>query len=140
MSFYIYSDASATLFQKQYNVIYCVWEPHTHTCIQTDKQGYAHMFEHTYTHTRTHTHLQQHLSHTLLGLHNTLTQTRTQTQTNTHTNSDASATLFSVYIVFGSQIGISNQVLMQCAVVNRWLALFMGFGWYFVGIFFFPFF
>ena len=96
------------------------------------------MFEHTYTHTRTHTHLQQHLSHTLLGLHNTLTQTRTQTQTNTHTNSDASATLFSVYIVFGSQIGISNQVLMQCAVVNRWLALFMGFGWYFVGIFFSP--
>jgi len=47
--------------------------------------------------------------------------------------SDASATLFSVYIVFGSEIGISNQVLLQCAVINRWLALFMGFGWYFVG-------
>eukprot|EP00802_Teleaulax_amphioxeia_P014920 Tamp_15000.p1 GENE.Tamp_15000~~Tamp_15000.p1 ORF type:complete len:468 (-),score=88.51 Tamp_15000:177-1523(-) len=47
--------------------------------------------------------------------------------------SDASSTLFSVYIVFGSQVGISNTVLMQCAVVNRWLGLMMGFGWYYVG-------
>jgi len=116
--------------------MYCFWEPHTHTCIRTDKERCAHMYEHTYTHT--HTHIQHHLSHTLLNLHSTLTQSRSQTQTNTHTNSDASATLFSVYIVFGSQIGISNQVLMQCAVVNRWLALFMGFGWYFVGKSCFP--
>jgi len=46
--------------------------------------------------------------------------------------SDCSATLFSVYMVFGSQVGISNHVLLHCAVLNRWMGVFMGFGWYFI--------
>ena len=31
------------------------------------------------------------------------------------------------------QVGVSNTVLLQCAVVNRWLGLMMGFAWYYVG-------
>jgi len=46
--------------------------------------------------------------------------------------SDASSTLFSVYMVYAAQIGISNAVLLHCAVLNRWINVFMGFGWYYL--------
>jgi len=46
--------------------------------------------------------------------------------------SDASSTLFSVYVIFGAQVGISNQTILACAIVNRWIGLAGGFLWYFL--------
>jgi hypothetical protein len=48
-----------------------------------------------------------------------------RTQTHTHSLTHPHAHM--------RQVGVSNTVLLQCAVVNRWLGLMMGFAWYYVG-------